>query len=51
MDKTRKDLKKLADKSFSVGKTLVYYGYIPLICILGARTIQWDALINNNPPM
>ncbi len=51
MDKTRKDLKKIGDKAFSTTKTLIYYGYIPLICILGAKTINWDAIINSNPGM
>ena len=51
MDKTKKDLKKLSNKAFSAGKTLLYYGYIPLICILGAKTINWDAIMNSNPPM
>ena len=40
MDKTVKDLKKLTNKSFTVAKTLMYYGYVPLICILGLGTMR-----------
>ena len=42
MDKTVKDVKKMTNNAFKVAKTFMYYGYVPLICILGLKTIKWD---------
>lgn len=50
MDRTARDLKKVADGSMSLAKKALYYGYIPLILILGARTIRMDMLFGQ-PPM
>lgn len=44
MDKTVKDLKKLTNKGFTMAKTLMYYGYVPLICVLGLTTMRRDGI-------
>ena len=44
MDGVIKDLGKIQSTGTQVFKKLVYYGYIPLILYLGARTIDWCAL-------
>jgi hypothetical protein len=49
MDKTIKDIKKLSNNSLKIGKKLVYYGFIPLVVILGARTVRMDLFMNQQP--
>lgn len=40
MQKTVKDLKKLSTNSIKVAKKAIYYGFIPLVIILGIRTVK-----------
>ena len=49
MEKTIKDIKKLGGSSLKISKKLVYYGFIPLVIILGARTVKLDNLMNQQP--
>lgn len=49
MEKTIKDIKKLSGSSLKISKKLVYYGFIPLVIILGARTVKLDNLMNQQP--
>lgn len=51
MERTLRDVNKLWDTSLEVGKTVMYYGYIPLILFLGARTVKLDMLFGGQPPM
>jgi hypothetical protein len=51
MDKTVKDLKKVSYGAFGLAKTAMYYGYIPLIIVLGLRTIKWEMLTSQGPPL
>ena len=44
MDKTIKDIQKISSKSYSTLKTLVYYGYVPLVLFLGFRTADLSRL-------
>ncbi len=56
MDRTIKDLKKYGASSYKVVKKALYYGFIPLVIILGARTMKlqnfdiqqpmWSTMIN-----
>lgn len=45
MEKTMRDLKKYGDISYKYAKKAIYYGFIPLVIVLGARTIRWDAVM------
>jgi hypothetical protein len=44
MKSTIKDLNKLKDKTYGLIKTGVYYLYIPIVLAIGARTINWSAI-------
>ena len=51
MQRTARDLQKLADGSIHIAKKALYYGYIPLILFLGARTVRLDMLMGQGQPM
>ena len=51
MNRTLRDLNKIKDATLSVGKTVIYYGYIPLIVVLGMRTMNKEMLFGGQPPM
>lgn len=42
MDRTIKDLKSMAAKTYDYGKVVVYYGFLPTIIFLGLRTVHWE---------
>lgn len=42
MEKTWRDLKKLSSTSMTFTKKAVYYGFIPLVVILGLRTVNLE---------
>ena len=58
MDRTIKDLKKYGASSYKVVKKALYYGFIPLVIIVGARTMKlqnfdiqqpmWSTMINKS---
>jgi hypothetical protein len=51
MDKTIKDLQKLSNSSVKVAKKVIYYGFIPLVIILGIRTVKLENFMNQQPQM
>lgn len=42
-------MKKISNNSIKVAKKAIYYGFIPLVIILGVRTIKFDALMSQQP--
>lgn len=49
MEKTWRDLKKLSSTSMTYTKKAVYYGFIPLIVILGLRTVNMENFTGQAP--
>lgn len=49
MERTVKDLKKLGSASLKTAKKAIYYGFIPLVIILGARTIRLENFMSQQP--
>jgi hypothetical protein len=45
MKATIRDLSKMSSKSVNVVKTFLYYGFIPSIVYMGAKTIQWEQFL------
>jgi hypothetical protein len=45
MKKTYEDLRRVGSTALNISKKVAYYGYIPLIIILGLRTVNFDAMI------
>lgn len=43
MEKTIKDLSKAGTASYGILKKAVYYGFIPMVIILGLRTVKLEA--------
>jgi hypothetical protein len=50
MKKTIQDLSKIGSTTVNIAKKIAYYGYIPLIIVLGLRTIDFNAMMAQ-PPM
>ena len=51
MQKTVQDIKKLAGQGQKVFKGFFYYAYIPVVVILGLKTVDWANFSNPQPPM
>lgn len=49
MQKTIQDFKKLSNQGQKVFKGLFYYAYIPVIVILGLKTVDWQNFSNPQP--
>lgn len=49
MERTVKDLKKIGDVSYKATKKAIYFGFIPLVLILGLKTVDWQNLFNQQP--
>lgn len=49
MEKTWRDLKKLSSTSMTITKKAVYYGFIPLVVILGLRTVNIENFTGQAP--
>ncbi len=49
MQKTIQDIKKLGNQGTKVAKGFFYYAYIPVVVILGLRTVDWQNFINPQP--
>ena len=50
MKKTIKDLEKAGSSAVSWFKAGVYWLYLPAVLILGAKTVNWSALISGVQP-
>lgn len=46
MQKTIQDLKKLSNKGQNLFKGFFYYAYIPVVVVLGLRTVSWEQYYN-----
>lgn len=46
MQKTVQDIKKLSNQGQKVFKGLFYYAYIPVILVLGLKTVNWSNFTN-----
>lgn len=42
MQKTVKDLKQMAGKTYDYSKLAIYYGFLPAVILLGLKTVHWD---------
>jgi hypothetical protein len=51
MQKTVQDIKKLAGHGQKAFKGFFYYAYIPVVVILGLKTVDWANFSNPQPPM
>lgn len=49
MQKTIQDFKKLSNKGQNLFKGFFYYAYVPVVVILGLRTVSWEQF--SNPQM
>ena len=49
MYKTIQDIKKASNEGQKLFKGFFYYGYIPLILVLGIKTVDWQQF--SNPQM
>ena len=50
MKKTIKDLEKVGSSAVSWFKAGVYWLYLPAVLILGAKTVNWSAMISGVQP-
>ena len=46
MQKTIQDLKKATTQGEKIFKGFFYYGFIPIILVLGIKTVDWQQLSN-----
>ncbi len=44
-----KDLKKIGDVSYKAAKKAIYFGFIPLVLILGLKTVDFGNFMNQQP--
>jgi hypothetical protein len=51
MKKTIKDLEKMSDSSMKWLKWGLYYVYLPVVVVVGIRTIRWENFSGAAPPM
>lgn len=49
MQSTIQDLSKLSSKGQNLFKAFFYYAYIPVVVVLGLRTVSWEQF--SNPQM
>jgi hypothetical protein len=49
MQKTMKGMQKLGRVSYDVSKKAIFYGFIPLLIILGLRTVKLENFISQQP--
>jgi hypothetical protein len=50
MKKTLKDIEKIGNSTVSWIKTGIYYLYLPVVLIVGIKTVNWEQL-TGGPPM
>ncbi len=51
MQKTVQDLKKLSNQGQKLFKGFFYWAYIPVVVILGLKTVDWANFTNPQPQM
>ena len=49
MKKTVKDLEKAGSNSVKWAKAGIYYFYLPVVIVLGLKTVKWEMFFGQNP--
>jgi hypothetical protein len=49
MKKTIKDLEKLSESSVKWAKTGLYYFFLPVVIVVGLKTVNWENIIGAAP--
>lgn len=49
MKKTIKDIEKLSEGSVKWAKTGLYYAFLPIVLLVGFKTVNWESFTGASP--